>query len=345
METFFAIVDMGTTHTRLTVVDRSGKVYASAKGEFGVKDCAATGSKEILISGLNRLIEAITEGKNISLSQIERMIGVGMITSDIGLLDVPHRIAPVAIEDLAVHVEEISMREILLSPMMFIPGVKNRVESPSLGSLGDMDFMRGEETQVFGAIELYEVKVPTTFMFLTSHTKLIDVDEKYRITRSFTTMSGQIFDALRFHSFLASSLPDQNPSNIHQEALLRGVELGLKVGILRAGLMVRFMDILMETSPEERFSFLEGIIIGSDIQAIQNGYPLMRKRLVILGDRFRSEAYRLALETFFAPSVETICLEEASLERATLRGASSIVERYLKLTSASRHRPSSTVHS
>jgi 2-dehydro-3-deoxygalactonokinase len=332
MGTLFAVVDMGTTNTRLTVVDGSGKAYAAAKGEFGVKDRAATGNKEILISGLNHLIEAITEGKNLSLSRIERMIGVGMITSDIGLLEVPHRIAPVAVEDLAVHVEEISMPEILLSPIMLIPGVKNRVESPSLGSLGDMDFMRGEETQVFGAIELYKVKVPTTFMFLTSHTKLIDVDEAYRITRSFTTISGQIFDALRFHSFLASSLPDENPSGIHREALLRGVELGLKVGILRAGLMVRFMHILMHTSPEERFSFLEGIIIASDIQAILNGYPFMRKRLVILGDRFRSEAYRLALETFFVPPAETICLEEASLERAALHGALSIVERYLKLT-------------
>ena len=345
METFFAIVDMGTTHTRLTVVDRSGKVYASAKGEFGVKDSAATGSKEVLTSGLNRLIEAVTEGKNISLSQIERMIGVGMITSDIGLRDVPHRIAPVDIDDLATHLEEIRLPEIPLSSMILIPGVKNRVERPSLGSLGDMDFMRGEETQVFGAIELYEVKVPTTLMFLTSHTKLIDVDEEYRITRSFTTISGQIFDALRFHSFLASSLPDQNPSDIHQEALLRGVELGLKVGILRAGLMVRFMHILMDTSPEERFSFLEGIIIASDIQAIRNGYAFIRKRLVILGDRFRSQAYRLALKTFFTPSVETICLEEASLERATLHGALSIVQRYLRLTSASPHPPPSTVHS
>jgi 2-dehydro-3-deoxygalactonokinase len=340
MGTFFAIVDMGTTNTRLTVVDRSGKVYASAKGEFGVKDRAATGSKEILISGLNRLIKAIMGGKNVSLSQIERMIGVGMITSDIGLVNIPHRTAPVDLDDLATHVEEITLPEIPLSTMMLIPGVKNRVESPSLGSLGEMDFMRGEETQVFGAIELYKIQVPATFMFLTSHTKLIDVDEKYRITRSFTTVSGQMFDALRFHSFLASSLPDQNPSDIYRESLLRGVELGSKVGILRAGLMVRFMHILMHTSPEERFSFLEGIIIASDIQAIQNGYPFMRKRLVILGDRFRSEAYRLALETFFASSVEIICLEEASLERATLHGALSIVERYLKLTStpsARRH--------
>jgi 2-dehydro-3-deoxygalactonokinase len=345
MGTFSAIVDMGTTNTRLTVVDRSGEVYASAKGEFGVKDCASTGSKEILIKGLNRLIETIQERKNVSLDQIERMIGVGMITSDIGLLDVPHRIAPVALEDLAAHVQETSIRDIPLSPILFIPGIKNRVENLSWGSLGEMDFMRGEETQVFGAINLYEIQVPVTFMFLTSHTKLIDVDEQCRITRSFTTMSGQMFDALRVHSFLASSLPGQNPSGIHQEALLRGVEMGLEVGILRAGLMVRFMHILMHTSPEERFSFLEGIIIGSDIQAIRNGYPFMRRRLVILGDRLRSEAYRLAFHAFLDRSIESIGLEEASLERATLHGALRIAERYLSSASAPPGSPPSAVHS
>lgn len=333
MGTLSAVVDMGTTNTRLTVVDRSGMVYASAKGDFGVKDRAASGSKEILTHGLNRLIMTALEGKNISLSQIKRMVGVGMITSDIGLVNIPHRTAPVDLDDLATHVEEITLPEIPLSPMMLIPGVKNRVDRPSLGTLGDMDFMRGEETQVFGALELYEIQVPATFMFLTSHTKLIDVDETHCITRSFTTMSGQMFDALRFHSFLASSLPDQNPSDVDREALRRGVEFGSKVGILRAGLMVRFMHILMDSAPEERFSFLEGIVIASDIQAIQNGYPFMRKRVVILGDRFRSEAYRLALEVFVDPLVETICLEETSLERATLHGALSIVERYLKLTS------------
>jgi 2-dehydro-3-deoxygalactonokinase len=345
MRAFSAIVDMGTTNTRLTVVDPSGEVCASAKGEFGVKDCASTGSKEVLIKGLNRLIETIQEGQNVSLGEIERMIGVGMITSDIGLLDVPHRIAPVDLEDLAAHVQEISIPEILWSPILFIPGIKNRVENLSRGSLGEMDFMRGEETQVFGAIELYEIQVPATFMFLTSHTKLIDVDEKCRITRSFTTISGQMFDALRVHSLLASSLPGNNPSSIHQEALLRGVEQGLKVGILRAALMVRFMHILMQTSPEERFSFLEGMIIGSDIQAVRNGYPFMRKRLVILGNRLRSEAYRLAFQAFLDRSTEYTGLEEASVERATLHGALQISERYFSLAGGPLHSPSSAMHS
>lgn len=134
---------------------------------------------------------------------------------NIGLIDIPHCTAPIDVNELAAHTIEMSLPEILPAPVIFIPGVKNQGEHSSLESLEEMDFMRGEETQVFGAIELYGIEAPATFMFLSSHTKVIDVDEKYRITRSFTMLSGQIFNALRFHSFLASSIPKENPTCIH----------------------------------------------------------------------------------------------------------------------------------
>lgn len=321
MGEFFAIVDMGTTNTRLTIVDPSGKVHDSVKGEFGVKDRAATGNREILIKGLNQLLTEAARNKGILLSQIDCMLCSGMITSEIGLIDIPHRIAPVDANDLAAHAQEVSMPEILPAPIIFIPGVKNKVEHPSVDSLEEMDFMRGEETQVFGAIELYGVEVPVTFMFLSSHTKLVDIDENHRITRSFTTLSGQIFNAFRFQSLLASSIPEKDPTSVHEEGLFRGVKSGLRNGNLRAALMVRFMDTLIQTSPEERLSFLEGIIIASDIQAIKNSYPHMRRRVAILGHRLRSEAYRVAFKTFLDPSLECIYLGEQSMVRSALHGA------------------------
>ena len=321
MGTFFAIVDMGTTNTRLTLVDASGEVRDSVKGAFGVKDRAAAGNREILIKGLNQLLTETTQNMGILLNRIEGMLCSGMITSEIGLIDIPHRVAPVDARDLAANAQEVSMPEILPAPIILIPGVKNRVERPSLDTLEQMDFMRGEETQVFGATELYGVEVPVTFMFLSSHTKLVDVDAKHRITRSFTTISGQVFNALRFQTLLASSIPEENPTSIHEESLFRGVKAGLKDGVLRAALMVRFMDTLIRTSPEERFAFLEGIIIASDIQAIRNSYPFLRKRIAILGDRPRAEAYGAAFKTFLDRSLECIYLGEQSMDRSALHGA------------------------
>jgi 2-dehydro-3-deoxygalactonokinase len=321
MEKLFAIVDMGTTNTRLTLADSSGKVHVSVRKEFGVKDRASTGSREILIRGLNQLFEESIRSARISKNQIQAMLCSGMITSEIGIAEIPHLTTPVTLRDLAANVQEVIMPEVASIPLLFIPGVKNRVQHASRDTLEEMDFMRGEEIQTLGAVELFQVELPVTFMFLSSHTKMVDVNEDACITRSFTTLSGQIFNALRFQTFLASSISKKDPSSIHPESLFRGVRAGLKSGILRSALMVRFMDVLMQSSFDERFAFLEGIIISSDIQAIQNSYPFLRKRIFILGDQVRSEAYIMAFKTFLDPHLECIYLGEDSLDRATIHGA------------------------
>jgi 2-dehydro-3-deoxygalactonokinase len=324
MERLVAVVDMGTTNTRLALVDRVGTVHGAVKGEFGCKDRAAAGKPDVLIEGLRELMAGILSKKRIEVEQIDCMLCSGMITSEIGLVEIPHRLAPVTAQELAQHAEVCSMPEILPAPIVFIPGVRNRVENPSLSTLEHFDFMRGEETQVFGAVDLYEVSAPVTFMFLSSHTKLVDLDEEHRITRSFTTLSGQIFDALRFHTLLTSSLPAEDTTVVDGDSLFRGLRAGLKNGVLRSGLMVRFMDTLLDTTPSQRFSFLEGLVIASDLRAMTNSYPHLRSRIALLGNPVRAEAYQLAMQAFLDHPPECRYLGEDSMERTAIRGALTI---------------------
>jgi len=321
---YFAVVDMGTTNTVLSLTDSTAEPLSSVHGAFGVRDCATSGRKDVLIKGLKGLLDQALEKSQISADQIECMLCAGMITSDIGLVEIPHLTAPVDAGQVAARVRRISLPQILTSPIICIPGIKNRVATPCMDTLGEMDFMRGEETQVFGALQLYGLQPPVTFMFLSSHTKLIDVDEKHRITRSFTTLSGQIFQALRFQSLLASSLPKKTPAEIDESSLLRGVEAGLADGILRAALMVRFMDTLMSSSAVQRFSFLEGILIAADLRAIQNSYPHMRARLAVLGNQFRCRAYCTAFSHYFDPAPECIYLGKESMDQCAIAGALKI---------------------
>jgi 2-dehydro-3-deoxygalactonokinase len=186
MNKLMAIVDMGTSNSRLFITDVAGNIRISVQDEFGVKDQAITGSREVLLNGLRKILNKAVREAHISRDQIECFLCSGMITSEIGLAEIPHCTAPVCAQDFARETHEQSFMEILPVPFFFIPGVKNRVDKSCATKLDDMDFMRGEETQVFGAIDLFEIKAPVTFVFLSSHTKLVDVDENYRITRSFT---------------------------------------------------------------------------------------------------------------------------------------------------------------
>lgn len=147
------------------------------------------------------------------------------------------------------------------------------------------------------------------------------MDAAGRITRSFTTLSGQIFEAFSRNTLLASSVPQTYPESLDQAALFRGLEAGLKNGALRASLMVRFMDTLMKTSPEERFFFLEGVIIAEDILAIRHSYPYLKQDVVYLGDRLRAQCYMAAFSKIFGPDLTCLYLGERAMEDSAIRGA------------------------
>lgn len=329
-DALYAIVDMGTTNTRLFLVDRSGEVLESAHGEFGVKSHAISGQRSVLIEGLNQLITASTDKKGISVDRIECLFCSGMITSEIGLAEIPHCIAPVGIADLVKRVRELSIPEILPAPIYLIPGVKNRVDHPSADSLAAMDFMRGEETQSLGAIDFFKIRTPATLMYLSSHTKLVEVDHNNRISGSFTTISGQVFSALRSNTVLASSLKGTIPDTYDQQSLFRGVRAGLTFGILRAGLHIRFMDTLIKSTPAERFAFLEGIIIGSDLRALKAHYRTFPRQVLVLGEPLRAHAYLAALQEFLDFPCEFSYLGANSMEKSALQGTFKIAQLYLR---------------
>jgi 2-dehydro-3-deoxygalactonokinase len=317
----YALVDMGTTNTRLSLCDQTGRTLAMAKGGFGVKNRAATGDRGVLVKGLAGLTGEALKESGLEQEDICMMLCSGMITSEVGLQEIPHLTAPVSLEDLAANAREMSLPEIGPMPVVFIPGIKNRVKRTDPDALSRMDFMRGEETQVIGAIELYRLTLPATFMFLSSHTKLVDVDHDGRIQGSFTTMSGQIFNSFRYQSLLASSLPAEDPEHLQLDALLNGVKLGLKFGLQRSGLLIRFMDVLADTTPQERFAFLEGIVVASDLRAIENSFMDLQERVYLLGNRLRAEAYQHSLKRVLNEAAQFHYLGEASMDDSAQKGA------------------------
>ena len=116
MNKLMAIVDMGTSNSRLFITDVAGNIRVSVQGGFGVKDRAITGSREVLLNGLRKLLNKAVRETHISRDQIECFLCSGMITSEIGLAEIPHCTAPVSAQDLARETREQSFVEILPVP-------------------------------------------------------------------------------------------------------------------------------------------------------------------------------------------------------------------------------------
>jgi 2-dehydro-3-deoxygalactonokinase len=311
-----AVIDSGTTNSRVRVL-RERSLLGAITVPVGVVDTAKTRSNASLKQGLRQAFHEALRDARISPGEVRHALAFGMITSELGVMEIPHLAAPVGIAELAAGmVRREAAEDFLPVPTYFIRGVKNRVESSAgVPDLPRMDFMRGEETQVMGLLALHPSPLPISVVVLSSHTKFISVDAAGRIRGSVTTLSGQLFAALSRETFLASALREEPgetapPSYFDPAIVEAGYRIVTAGGLNRALLIPRFMQVLMRTRWYERKLFLESLIAGEDLRGLGDfetlGFPTATAAY-LLGGSYRCAVYRHLIEghrIFRGPVVE-----------------------------------------
>ena len=76
-----------------------------------------------------------------------------MLTSNVGLEEIPYLCAPVDERALCNAIECRFFSDITRIPFYMIPGVRNHVENIGIDTLEQMDVMRGEENRGGGFVE------------------------------------------------------------------------------------------------------------------------------------------------------------------------------------------------
>ena len=162
---YYITIDCGTTNSRVYIVDETGRVYAKAARKVGVRNTSMTGSRDCLEQGLHETISRAIAESGIRPEQFRAILSSGMITSEIGLCELPHLMAPCGVERLADHivrVDDIHLTDYEI-PVYFVRGIKNpmpeTVENP-FSLVGNLDFMRGEETQIAGLLAQDALTLP-----------------------------------------------------------------------------------------------------------------------------------------------------------------------------------------
>ena len=74
---------------------------------------------------LKECLEQLLEDHSLTYDNINHIIASGMITSDVGIVVVPHLTAPADLEQIARSTVAIRLPEICPIPIHFIPGIKN----------------------------------------------------------------------------------------------------------------------------------------------------------------------------------------------------------------------------
>jgi 2-dehydro-3-deoxygalactonokinase len=304
---YFATIDCGTTNSRVYIVDENAKTIGQAENKVGVRDTAIHGNNQALKKGLTETFYQALEAANVYLSEVRFIISSGMITSEIGLLEIPHLWAPAGMTELAKNIKKVHDISIFPVdiPIYFIRGIKNlyNPKTATIKNVGKLDFMRGEETQIAGLFALYDITPPFTTVVLSSHTKFIPVDGLKNILGSVTTVSGQVYEAIVKETFVGKSIREDgnfDEENYFDEEIVHAAFYWLEEsGFLRSLLIPRFMDTLLATKWYERKLFMESIIASEDIKAMSQlkdfDFP-SDAMFILIGPQKRSLIYEYLLK-------------------------------------------------
>ena len=292
----FAAVDTGTTNTRVYIIEK-GKIVGRAYKKVGVRDTVITKSKDVLKQGIVDCFAEALKSAGVVQSNIEFAIASGMIITEIGLIDIPHLVAPVGLNELvdgAVVIHDTSIFPIDI-PVIFVPGVKNDFGDSGLTGIREIDFMKGEETQVIGALAKLKPALPCNIVIFSSHTKMVHVDRDGKIAGSITTLSGQMYEAIKMQTAIGKSIDDENPDFYSDEIVDIAYDCVKNAGLLRTLLMPRFMEVLLDTEGFERRLFVEAALAAEDIKIFNeaDNIPGLNKDTdyIFIGHKLRCRIY------------------------------------------------------
>jgi len=243
-EAVFIAGDWGTSRLRLYLCDAGGTVLARGEGEgASVPDCAA------------RFAAAVAPWDK-AHGILPAILG-GMVGSTIGWREVPYLKCPArpsAIAAAALRFD-VDGRGIAI-----LPGLTCR------GKTGAPDVMRGEETQILGALRLHPnlAKGRHLLCMPGTHAKWVCVSDG-AVTQFQTALSGELFELLRRHSVLARDSGDVDPQSPAFALGLDFARQNRKADLLYLLFSARSRVVTGEMAKTDAASYLSGLILGKDI--------------------------------------------------------------------------------
>lgn len=237
-----AALDWGTSSLRGALLAADGTVLEEkAVPEGGILNVPAGGFSAFFESHFGQWMQPGT-----------LCLVTGMAGSQQGWKEAPYCACPAGFGEVAARLAWIEPGRIAI-----VPGLSCETD-------GVPDVMRGEETQVFGALELLGT-TDGVFVLPGTHSKWVRV-ENGRIVSFTTFMTGEFYALLRQHSILARTLPQEDGA-FDGEAFDRGVAHAARGGgLTRTAFSVRTLSLFERLAPAARPSYLSGLVIGEELR-------------------------------------------------------------------------------
>lgn len=262
-------IDWGTTNRRAYVLDGEGKLVRSHSDHSGI--LAVNGDFE---NSLRQLLQTLDiDGGEVIMSG---MVGSRNGWQQVPYLDVEQPVDRLrqAMAEIPVAIEGIRCR--------IVPGMK------FVDSHGVPDVMRGEETQILGA--LASGAPDGWFVLPGTHSKWVRMEGRH-IRRVATFMTGELYSLLSKHGTLAALMQDEQPAPRAFEA---GLDAAQRSGFTHAAFGCRALVVTDAMPASHAASYLSGLLIGAEIAEVRR--EAGRRPVQIIGSPELAKRYVAALD-------------------------------------------------
>ena len=288
-------IDWGTSNLRAWAMGPDG-VLAEATSDEGMGKLTREGFEPALV----RLIGPWLAGK-------PPVVACGMVGSRQGWCEALYRTVPCTPLDRASQV---------MAPVTD-PRLKVAI-APGLKQIAPADVMRGEETQISGALRLMP-GYDGVFCLPGTHSKWVHVSAGEVVSFQ-TFMTGEMFALLSEASVLRHGMQgggwdDAAFDSAVSDALSKPEKLGARLFSLRAE------GLIADLSPQAARSRLSGLLIGTELAAAKPYW--LGQRVTLIGAEKLSAAYARALA---AQGVEAARLNATDCTLAGLASLSPMTE-------------------
>lgn len=276
-------IDWGTSNFRAFLLGTSGDILDRRAGAHGIMTVSDGKFGHVLAA---RVGEWLSEGRLPILMS-------GMIGSRQGWVEAPYVATPVGIGDLAKNLARVPFEA---TDVRIVPGLKTTSDDAH-------DVIRGEETQVFGALARLGMD-GGRFLLPGTHSKWVSVEQS-RVTGFATYMTGEIFSAAREHTILGRLMQEGTPTG---GAFLRGVAYGTWPGspgaLLHRLFGVRTAGLFGDIEAVDLADYLSGLLIGAEIadQGERDKRPVHIIASDALAERYRAASATLGIAAEIVPS-------------------------------------------
>lgn len=271
---FAALVDWGTSNLRIWLVDSQGEILGERQSAEGMGSLERDAYPAVLEGHLSAL------GASPDLP----VVVAGMAGARTGWKEAPYVETPAPLVGLFQH----AVRPEGVSRTVYIlPGVCQREG-------GAFDVMRGEETQLAGALE--QGLDNALFCLPGTHSKWALVEDGH-VRRFSTVMTGELFNLISRQSILRLSVPEDGDAEADVEIFDAAVEQALEPGFALTSTLfsIRAESLLTSGEKTNPAARLSGLLIGSEIAAIRDDL-LRHGKAYLIGTGKLTRLYARAIE-------------------------------------------------